>query len=81
MRHPSDHRERNTQDSYRKPVFSEFGQIVLPEKGRKIFQAFKKVTHSIREYAQKVWDDSNKNSWGTLVSTVCVLPKIPIENP
>ena len=46
-----------------------------------MFQTFRKVAHNIREYAQKVWDDSNKNSWGTLVTTVSVLPKNPTENP
>ena len=46
-----------------------------------MFQAFRKVTHNIREYAEKVWDYSDKNSWGTLVTTVSVLPKNPTENP
>ena len=46
-----------------------------------MLQPFRKVAHNIREYAQKVWDDFNKNSWGTLVTTVSVLPKIPTENP
>ena len=54
---------------------------MLPGKGRYMFQAFRKVVHSIREYAQSVWDDSDKNSWGTLVTTVSILPKIATENP
>ena len=81
MGHPSDHHGRTAQDFYWKPLFFEFGQAVLPGKGRYMFQAFRKVAHSIREYAQKVWDDSNKNSWGTLVTTVSILPKIATENP
>ena len=60
---------------------SKFGQLVLPGKERYMFQAFRKVAHNIREYVQKVWDDSNKNSWGTLVTTLSVLPKITTENP
>ena len=49
--------------------------MAFPEK------TFRKVAHNIRKYAKKVWDDSDKNSWGTLVTTVSVLPKIPTENP
>ena len=60
---------------------SEYGQVVVPGKGRYMLQPFRKVAHNIREYAQKVWDDSDKNSWGTLVTTVSILPKIPTENP
>ena len=67
--------------SIEKHYFFQFGEVVIPEKGRYMFLAFRKVAHNIREYAQKVWDDSDKNSWGTQVSTVCVLPKISIENP
>ena len=46
-----------------------------------MFEAFRKLAYNIREYAQKVWDDSDKNSWGSLVTTVSVLPKIPTESP
>ena len=46
-----------------------------------MFKAFRKVAYNIREYVKKVWDDSDKNSWGTLGAPVCVLPKISIENP
>ena len=63
------------------PYFFEFGQVVLPGKGRYMFQAFRKDTHNIREYAQEVWNDSDKNAWGTLVTTVSVLPKISTETP
>ena len=80
MGHPSDHREHTAKDSYWKPLFFEFGHVVLPEKGRYMFQTFRKVAHNIREYAQTEWDDSNKNSWGTLVTTVSVVPKISTEN-
>ena len=64
-----------------KRYFFQFGEVVIPEKGRYLFLAFRKVAYNIREYAQKVWDDSNKNSWGTLVTTVSILPKIATENP
>ena len=79
MGHPSDHPERTAQDFNWKPLFSDFWQVVLPGKGRYMFQAFGKVAYNTWEYAKKVWDDSDKNSWRTLVTTVCVLPKIPIE--
>ena len=64
-----------------KRYFFEFGQVVLPGKGRYVFYTLRKVAYNIRENAQKGWDDSNKNSWGTLVTTVSVLPKIPTKHP
>ena len=81
MGDPSEHRVCTAQYFYWKPLSFQLWLVLHPEKECYMLQTFRKVAQNIPEYAKIVWVDSNKNSWGTLVSTVCVLPKIPIENP